>query len=650
MRSKNSMSILERSAAVILVANRDFGRCVVASKLPRALWPVGEKTVLQRLVDHIASEGINKIVICSVLESVELGKSLDVPEGVELRFHKELFPRGTAGSMFDAWHIAAAELLFVFHAEIVSPPNIETILSEHIQSKCDMTIVFNQAEKKDVPLSETAQIYVCEQTIMQDIPQEGYCDIKETLIPKLVQNSKTIYAAQMSDSVGDFRNWQQYLAGIARYMKFNDLKTIASSAQIESDVKIIPPVLVCENATIASGAVILGPAIIGKNVSIGANSVISESVLWDGTRIGKNCLVQKSLLKHNSYVCSSNTVSQALLTGQVAFVYRLTNRLKYAAVNLIINLELPLKNLKNKIDSYGNYAYEKKQHYAPYIRRFIWILIFVAFIWSYWTSVFTDLWEIWMQSDEYSSGFLVPLITAYIIWSRREEIAKCKITPSLWGLVLFVLAQAFRYFGLFFMYDSAERISMLITVSALVLLLFGWKILARLTTVLLFLSLMIPLPSSVHYHLTIPLQNWATTSAVYCLETFGFTVIREGNVINLNGVTVAVAEACNGLRMLTSFLVISSMVAMLVKRDIKQKFIIVASSIPIALLCNTIRLTVTSIAFTYIDSARWEGAFHDFGGLAMMPVALGIIVFELWLLSNIFVAQEESIQQIIKRK
>ena len=255
-----------------------------------------------------------------------------------------------------------------------------------------------------------------------------------------------------------------------------------------------------------------------------------------------------------------------------------------------------------------------------------------------------------MQSDEYSSGLLVPLITAYIIWTRRKDIAACKITPSLWGLVFFAGAQIFRFFGLFFMYDSAERISMLMTFTALIMLVFGFRILAKLTTVILFLSLMIPLPNSVHYHLTVPLQNWATTSAVYCLETIGFTVIREGNVISLNGVTVAVAEACNGLRMITSFFVINSMVALLIKRDMLQKIILVASSIPIALLCNTIRLTATSVAFTYIDSAKWEGAFHDFGGFAMMPIAIAIIVFELWVLSNIFDPPQRIKEQVITRK
>ncbi|RKY11531.1 MAG: hypothetical protein DRP65_03995, partial [Planctomycetota bacterium] len=66
-----------------------------------------------------------------------------------------------------------------------------------------------------------------------------------------------------------------------------------------------------------------------------------------------------------------------------------------------------------------------------------------------------------------------------------------------------------------------------------------------------------------------------------------------------------------------------------------EKLIILASAVPIALICNTLRLVITAIAFTWIDSQRWEGVFHDYGGLAMMPLALGIVVFELWLLANL---------------
>ena len=327
-------SIIENSAAAILVANNDFGRCAIASELPRALWPIGQKTVLQRLVDHIAEQGIKKIVICSALNPVKLGKSVSIPKGVEIRFHQELFPRGTAGSVFDAWNIAGAELLFVFHAEIVSPPDIETMLSGHLQSRADMTIVFNPADDSDLYPAETAQIYICQRSVIEDIPHEGYCDIKESLVPKLIRNSKVIYAAQMPVAVGNFRNWKEYLKATASYIRLNDIKRIAETVEIQENVKMIGPVIIEQNVKLGANTLILGPVVISNDVDIDTDCVISESIIWQGSRIGRNCFIKKSVLKQNSNVGSSNTISETLLTRNTAARYSLTGRLDSARANL----------------------------------------------------------------------------------------------------------------------------------------------------------------------------------------------------------------------------------------------------------------------------------------------------------------------------
>jgi exosortase len=246
-----------------------------------------------------------------------------------------------------------------------------------------------------------------------------------------------------------------------------------------------------------------------------------------------------------------------------------------------------------------------------------------------------DLWDIWQRSDEYSSGLLVPFLAVYILWSRRHDIAQCHIRPSLWGLFAFVAAQAIRLFGLFFMYGSAERLSIALSIAALVLLLFGWQLFRKVSTVLLFLCLMLPWPNRIQATVSLPLQHWATSSAVFCLEIIGYEVVQEGNVIHIGQASVAVAEACNGLRMITAFFVISSLVVLLVKREWWEKLLILASGLPIALLCNTVRLTITAIAFTVLSGEYWEKIFHDFGGYAMMPLALGMVVLELWLLAKI---------------
>jgi exosortase len=266
-------------------------------------------------------------------------------------------------------------------------------------------------------------------------------------------------------------------------------------------------------------------------------------------------------------------------------------------------------------------------------------LVLGVFIWSYWSTI-TNLWHIWMRSDEYSSGLLVPFLAIYLLWLRRKELSQCPIKPCLWGFLIFLLAQAFRYFGLLFMFASAERLSLVFSLMGILLLLLGKKFFVKLFPLMLFLFLMLPLPKRFENQITLPLQSWATSSAVFSLEILGYDVTREGNIIHLitgqgKITTVAVAEACNGLRMVTSFFVISSLVILIVHRIWWEKLLLFLSTLPIALLCNTIRLAITSIAFTLLEGEQWEKIFHDFGGYAMMPLALGIVILELWIFNKL---------------
>ncbi len=267
------------------------------------------------------------------------------------------------------------------------------------------------------------------------------------------------------------------------------------------------------------------------------------------------------------------------------------------------------------------------------------VAIIALFLWCYWQTA-KDLFGIWMRSDEYSCGLLVPFLACYIIWSRRDEIAQCVIQPSYWGVPLLIAAQAMRFLGLYLMYGSAERLSLVLSIGALLILLFGWRLFSKLWVIWLFLFLMLPLPNRVQSAIALPLQEIATTSAVFLLEMLGWEVTRDGNIINIGETSVAVAEACNGLRMVTSFFVISALVVLLIKRTWWEKTLIILTTLPVGLFCNTIRLAVTAVAFTMIDAKEWELAFHDYGGFAMMPLALAIVVLELWFLKIIFVTPE----------
>jgi len=124
------------------------------------------------------------------------------------------------------------------------------------------------------------------------------------------------------------------------------------------------------------------------------------------------------------------------------------------------------------------------------------------------------------------------------------------------------------------------------------------------------------------------------------LEVFGIEVVQEGNVVMLNGNTpMAVAEACNGLRLLTAFIIVTGSVTYLMKCSRARKVVLLFSSIPIALVCNIVRLCLTAAAMMIISVEAGQKFFHDFAGLSMMPIAVLLLFAELWVMDKIYETQ-----------
>jgi len=586
-----------------------------------------------------------------------LADSIHANNRLELKLLDEQLPSGTAGCIRDAARPPAGisnsefripNLLMIFPASMVCPPKIDVLINAHRKGQSDLTVMFNPGHTNGKSLGESAGIYICETSVLEHIPKEGYFDIKEGLIPELLRAGKTVHTAVLPDHVGNFRDWRGYLYAIANYLEntpklSEDLKLckrnnsqavwMAANSRVDPAARIYGPVVIMDGARISEGAVIFGPTILESDVSIGKNSIVINSVLWDGAQVGPNCEIQRCLIDYNSAVRGNTVVEEKAIPfkpegmseGLVGSVSKVA---KNNAGRFGHALQLQLGKLNRKLPDWV------QVHRTKIVPWFAAGFVLIAFLWSYWPGL-VNLWNVWQRSDEYSSGLLVPFLAVYILWSRRHDIARCRIRPSVWGLFAFVAAQGLRLFGLYDMYSAAENLSIALSIAALVLLLFGWQFFRKVSTVLLFLCLMLPWPTRVQAAVALPLQRWATSSAVFCLETMGYEVIQKGNIIHIGQATVAVAEACNGLRMITAFFVISGLVVLLVRRAWWEKLVVLASSLPVALLCNTLRLTITALAFTVLSGEHWEKIFHDFGGYAMMPLALAAVVAELWLLAKL---------------
>jgi exosortase len=266
-------------------------------------------------------------------------------------------------------------------------------------------------------------------------------------------------------------------------------------------------------------------------------------------------------------------------------------------------------------------------------------LVFIA--WSYWP-IIKVLFEEWQSNDDYSAGQIVPLIALFLVWRERKLLRECPLKPC-WagGIALLVLAEvASIHQFLVGAHPSIERYLIIIALSGLILMVTGWQVFRKVSWILLFLFLMVPLPGRVHNFISGPLQTMATTGSVSLLESFGVNVSQQGNVILLNNtIPMAVAEACSGLRMLTAFVIAAAFMAYMVKSSPLKKAILLLSSIPVAVMCNILRLCVTAILFIHASSQVAEKFFHDFAGLAMMPVAVILMFIELWMLDRLIVPE-----------
>ncbi|MHC4507465.1 MAG: exosortase [Planctomycetota bacterium] len=649
--------------AIILVGSRDFGRCPLASRVPAALWPVLGRPVLERLLSHLADEGIERVAICSSGEDSLLAESIRADGRLELTFLDEPLPVGTAGSLRSAASDGPNALLLVFPANIVCPPSIDVLINAHREGRSDVTVMLNPGGGDGSSVGHASGIYVCNPSVLEHIPDAGYFDIKEGLIPELLRAGKSVHAAKLPHHAGNFRDRQGYLYATANYLERGPVPDAdsgsredmgppgvrtAANARVDPGARLYGTVVVMDGARVSSGAVVLGPAVLGRRATVGKDSIVINSVLWDAARVGSHCEVRRCVIDRHAVVRSGAVVEDKSIPFKSAGILEhLVHRAAAVSINSGLRLWREVQPLLDGISrKFPSWIRSDRKTVLSYLAS---SLVIMAFIWSYWPGL-TELWSLWMRSDEYSSGLLVPLLAVYVLWSRRDAIAQCRIRPSVWGLLAFAGAQAVRLFGLFLMYSSAERASIVLSIAALVLLLFGWQLLRKVSTILLFLCLMLPWPNLIQYHVGLHLQRWATSSAVFCLEMLGYGIIQEGNIIHIGDASVEVAYACNGLRMLTAFIVISGLVVLLVDRARWEKLIILISSLPIALLCNTVRLTVTAMALTRLSGQFWDDFFHDFGGYAMMPLALAAVIGELWLLTKLTVLPDAEEQIVIARQ
>ncbi len=255
----------------------------------------------------------------------------------------------------------------------------------------------------------------------------------------------------------------------------------------------------------------------------------------------------------------------------------------------------------------------------PAIAWFSGLLILVFF------PILRSLVVQWLNDEDVGHGFFVLPVAAFIAWQRRDQILNIEWKPAWWGAAIIGWGILQSYIGTLGAELFLQRTSFLITLVGLLLVLGGTKLVRELAFPLLLLPFMIPFPAVIYNQITFPLQIFASRVAEVALSMLNIPVLRDGNVLELASQKLSVAEACSGIRSLLSLTFLSLVFAYFFDRKVWMRWALLIGTIPIAILANSGRVTITGI-LSEINTELAHGFFHSLEGWIIFMIALAMLV------------------------
>ncbi len=247
--------------------------------------------------------------------------------------------------------------------------------------------------------------------------------------------------------------------------------------------------------------------------------------------------------------------------------------------------------------------------------------------------IIAGMYGSWFDEGSYMEhGVLVFPAALYMAWTQRDKLRLTPVRPSGWGIALLAWGAAQAVLGTAAQWTWVSRMSFLISLVGAIAAVYGWRMVRQLTYPLCTLILMVAPPTFVFERLTLGLQLLASRLGEICLEALGYSVLREGNVLQMVGISLSVEEACSGIRSLLAILFMCVMYNFFFVRGNRMRGLILLMAVPVAILGNAGRIVASGIAGQY-NHDLVQGAAHEaFGYFSVIIAAIGCVAIHLGLL------------------
>ena len=270
---------------------------------------------------------------------------------------------------------------------------------------------------------------------------------------------------------------------------------------------------------------------------------------------------------------------------------------------------------------------------AIYVILLVLVSVFVAFV-AFSESIF-ELVRRWTVQEEYSHGFLIPVIVAWLFWSRRDALVASIGRPSWTGPALILLAAVMHIIGKLSALYVLSQVGFVVALIGIALGLGGYSLLKVTFIPIIFLLFAIPLPYFIDAVLSYRLQLISSQLGTFFIRLLQIPVFLEGNVIDLGVYKLQVVEACSGLRYLYPLMSLGFLAAYLFQAPFWQRAVVFLSTIPITIVMNSLRIGIVGALVNYWGPQDADGFLHMFEGWIIFIACAGVLVTEMTLLARV---------------
>jgi mannose-1-phosphate guanylyltransferase len=287
-------------SAVVLAGTHHWSGSSFEKLAPRPLVPVALAPLISYSLLWLRQGGVRPATVCANGTSraieAEFGNGGDL--NMELSYYHDGTPRGAAGCVRDAGLRTGSETLVIADGTAIPTVDLAELLASHCASAAAVTTVVHR-ECSPSASPSPGGVYVFERRVLDHIPETGFQDIKENLIPKLHRAGERVVIHETDGFCPHVFNAQTYLA-VNQWMlqrlaekgrDHGEESLVHPSAWVEPGALLVGPVQVGARARIQAGATIVGPTSIGAESIVGRNALVARSAVWSGCTVGDGSVV-----------------------------------------------------------------------------------------------------------------------------------------------------------------------------------------------------------------------------------------------------------------------------------------------------------------------------------------------------------------------